>query len=234
MLKIIQVFLFLFIVFQVSSQNDECIKQVLTIEDSIYADKLTFADKVGFVHYKVKSEDWDKVIVESEVKIYQNQTSMNFYSDQVDIFSNESELFMVLKQAKVIMAHNSLNKKSTKSEDEFYKFRKKFLKNCEVMSCYFSDSLKGIKVLKLKVKDDVKEYLAIKTMTYKFDTKNNKLISNSITYSSDYKLKKMEMVYINYKYLNTYNFSKPRKKVLNQSGKLIEKYKGYEFIDERN
>jgi hypothetical protein len=231
MRNFIQVYFFICITSWSLSQD--CLEQVLAIEDSIYADRKNLNNKTAFVHYKVRSEDWEKEVVQSEVKMYQDQKHMYFLSEQVDIFSDDKEMFLVLKQQKVILGNIS-QKNPKASEDEFLKFRKTFLKNCEVQSCYFSDSLKGIKTLKLTVKEDVNELVHIKSMTYKIDIKNNRLISNSVTYTKKYKLKSMEMNYMDYKFLNSYNFSKPSKLILNQKGKLLEKYKGYEFIDDRN
>lgn len=237
MLKYILPYYFIFSFCWLSAQEDKsaCLNEILALEDSVFSDRKTLTNKVAFIHYKVKSEDWEHAVVQSEVKMYQNDKSMAFYSNQVDIFSDEDEMFLILKAQKIVLADISQKKLNVKtSEDDFAKFRKSFLQNCEVQVCYFTDSINGIKLIKLNVKEEVNEYIAIKTMTYKIDTKKQRLISNTVTYTKDYKLKKMEMDYVDYKFLSNYKFSKPRKLVLNQKGKLLDKYKGYEFIDERN
>lgn len=226
----------IFVILGVSNilaQGSECLKEVLAFEDSIYLHKKVNLNKPFFIHYAVRSEDWDKNIVYSNVKLYQGKGGMHFYADQVNIFADEKEMYMILPEQKVIIINLVEKKAPNQNMDEFLKYKKKFLSNCEIESCKTIDSLKNVKQLKLKVKDGINDFLAIRSMSYKIDTQTSKVLATSVSYTKEYKLKKMDIKYIDYQALNHFSFGKARKKVLGSNGKLLAKYKGYEILDER-
>lgn len=211
-----------------------CIDEVIALENEVYSTKFAEGNKAAFIHYKVKSEDWDGEIIQAEVKMYRNASKMHFFSDQVDIYTDKTETFLVLKPQKLIMATTTNEDKSNALlTDDFLKFRNKFLKYCEVQYCSVVDSINGIKQLKLKVKEDLEGIIDIETMTYKYDTKNKKVLSTTVVYSSSYKLKKMTINYIKFSGSLTYTFLKSKSYILSSKGKLLDKFKNYEFIDDR-
>lgn len=215
-------------------EDKACLEAVIAYENKLLAQDWNENGKPTFISYKVRSEDWENNIIESEVKMYRNKTNLHFFSDQVNIYTDQNETFMVLKAQKMVMASTTPKTiVNTGMSDEFLIFRTKFLRTCEIESYSMIDSVKGIQQVKLKLGKEMEGMLDIKSMTYKFDSKNKKVISTAIVYESSYKLKKMTITYRDFKPTVEYSFLKARKYVLNGNGSLLEKYKGYEFFDDR-
>lgn len=211
-----------------------CIIEVMDLEKELFRKDLGQEDKAAFIHYKVRTEDQLGEVVSSEVKMYKNVNNMHFFSDQVNIYTDKSESFMVIKAQKLIMGSMTPpNSMGSGFSDDFLGFKAKFMKTCEVQSCLLIDSLQGIKEVTLVINKENKEVLSINSMIYKYSTKDHKIISTIVNYSKPYKLKTMAIYYIDFQPISTYTFSKARKYILGSKGKLVENYKGYEFIDDR-
>lgn len=212
----------------------DLLQEITSIETQMLNQKWNENAKPSYIRYKVSSEDWDNNVVKSEVEMYRNKTNLHLFSDQVDIYTDESETFMVLKTQKMVVA--SLSSKAVTNSmmsDNFLAFRNKFLKSCTVVSNTLIDSTKEIRQLKLTLNKDLEGLMDIKSITYKYDGKNKKVLSTTVLYENSYKLKKMTVTYLDFKEESTYTFQKSRKYVLSSKGKLLEKYKTYELMDDR-
>lgn len=211
-----------------------CITEVMNLEKELFKKDLGQEDKAAFIHYKIRTEDQLGEVVSSEVKMYKNINNMHFFSDQVNIYTDKTESFMVIKGQKLIMGSTTPpNSMKSVFSDDFLSFKAKFMKSCEVQSCIVIDSLQGIKEVSLVISKENKEVLSINSMIYRYSIKENKIISTTVNYSKPYKLKTMTINYIDFQPISTYTFSKARKYILESKGKLVENYKGYEFIDDR-
>jgi len=218
----------------VAQTDSTCVNKVLELESAMYIKTLETGNKAAHLTYRVSSTDWEGKKVESGVQLYRNEGNLHLFSDQADLFVDASEMFVVLKIQKAIMA-NATPKNVIKNgyNDEFIKLRNSFLHYCELEYCQVVDSVNGIKEVKLRVQEDLEGFVSIETMTYGYNEKSNKVLSSKVTYHNTYKIKKMVITYVKFEKSVAYNFRKSKQYVLDNHGKLLKKYAGFELIDDR-
>lgn len=232
-------FSFIYIIFFLTFSHAQdtisyCIKEVMEIEETVFNEDIGKTSKTAFIHYKVLSESNTNQITKSEVKMYRNNQYMNFFSDQADIYTDKNESFMILKpQLMIIASSTPQNVMNSGYSADFLKFKKEFMQTCVVESCIVKDSINGLKELKLTIGKDSQKKMFIRTIIYNYDTKNKKILSTDVYYSKDSKVKRMLINYIALETDYNYDFVHGKRKFLTSKGKLLDKYKGYEFIDDR-
>ncbi len=221
--------------FSFYSQNiNACKTELQKIEEKNSIKNIKDENSVFYLNYKVRTTDWDNQTVDSNVKVYKGKGNLYFFSEQGQMFQDEKDFFLILPIQKVVIM-NSTNKEmaSAKFGNDFFQFRKGFIDSCEVVRCETPPQTPDIKILEMKVKDDLGGKIHVKKMIYKYNVKTEKIISTVSEYSKDYKVKKIEMVFNEVDLNNDYKFGKARKMVLDRNGRLLAKYKGYELVDDR-
>jgi len=218
-----------------AQKNNECITELLKIEEKNSIKNFKEEDKVFYLNYVVTTTDWEDQVIVSNVKVYKGKDNMHFFSEQGQIFQDDNDVFVVLPIQKIIIV-NATNKElnNVRLGNDFYQFRKSFLDSCEVTKCEVSLKNPEVKTLELKVHHDMGGLLHIVKMSYKYNTKTEKIISTVTTYNKDYKVKRVEMIFNEINLSYDYKFNKARRQVLDKSGRLLPKFKGYELMDDRD
>lgn len=218
-----------------AQKSDPCIQEVLEYENrSGNLNDTALENKNVFLSYTVKVTDWDDESTISNVKVYKMGTEMRFFSEQVNMYSNEKEVLVEIPEQKIIAINNALpNTTDKKKLDNFQELRREFLDSCELVSC---ESVgKNLRVLILRVsKRQLSEGVKIVEMRYEYDTELKKVLQVKTTYQPDYKLKSMLMIYRDFNTESTYKFSAFKNQFLDRKGQLISKYKEYELVDSRD
>lgn len=215
-------------------KSDPCIQEVLDYENRTgNLDDTTLLNKNVFLSYTVKVTDWDDESTISNVKVHKMGTEMRFFSEQVNMYSNEKEVLVEIPEQKIIAINNALPNKDKKKSDNFQELRKEFLDSCELVSC---ESVgKSLRVLILRVnKRQLSDGVKIAEMRYEYDTDLKKVLQVKTTYQPDYKLKSMIMIYRDFNTESTYKFSSFKSQFIDRKGQLISRYKDYELVDSRD
>ncbi|MCT4579946.1 MAG: hypothetical protein N4A35_00900 [Flavobacteriales bacterium] len=209
-----------------------CVKEIIAYEDAMYQ-KINNENTV-YVNYKTTAIDWEKNLASSEVKLYKNKEHVHFFSKEGNLFKDSENMFLVLPAQKLIVADKVTEEMSGMGyNDDFLELRKKFLLSSELVSCEITDSLQGIKQVVLRVKEDLEGIVEIEEMSYQYNTKQKKVVSTTVLYSNDYKIKKLMTTYLDVNPNSTYKFKRSTRYVLANNNKLLSKYNGFELIDNR-
>lgn len=218
-----------------SQKNTTCINEVFAIEEKNSIRNFNEIDKTYRLDYALKTIDWENQIINSHVRAYKNKDNMHFYSDQGVIYQDEKEIYMVLPIQKIVIVNTSPKDiNHLKVKDDFYEFRKKFLDSAEVVECKIIPQSPDIKVLELKINNDLGGVLHLKSMIYKYDVKAQKILSIDMFYNDKYKVKEMQITFNEVGLTDKYKFNSARKYVVDRNGKLLAKYGDYELVDNRN
>jgi len=218
----------------VAQQKEQCIQDILKLEEQIYLKKYLEGEKPVYIHYEIVTTDWQNKSITSKVKIYKGFNNMHFFSDQANIYQDEKDILMVLKTQKLIMRENSSEKLvNEKINDQMLFAKKQFLQSCELIKCENLATDKTLKIVELKAKDDMDGVLFIDEMTYTYNPTTNKLIKSTISYKKGYKVKTINIKYHQLDMASNYKFYKAPKYVVNKKGELLVKYAKFELIDNR-
>lgn len=210
-----------------------CVRDILAYEDALYGD--LDEEKTTYVNYKTTAIDWDDHLASSEVKVYKNKNNVHFFSKEGNLFRDNDEMFLVLMNQKLIVADQLTEEiKATSTNNDFIELRKSFLLNSQLVFCKITDSINGIKQLKLRIHEDLEGIIEIEEMLYTYNTKTKKIISSTVWYSDNYKIKKMSIKYLDFKRESDYKFKKASRYVLAGNNKLLGKYSTFELVDNRN
>lgn len=233
-IKII-LFLFSIISLELNAQaGKECLNDIFKLEEKIYSKSYNDGDKPAYISYNVLTTDWEDQTNSSNVKVYKDKNNMHFFSEQVNIFQDEKDVFLILKMQKLVIV-NSTKKEITnkKINDNFLELRKEFLENCTVVKCEKSPQNEFIKTLELKVNDNMGGVIKIEKMIYTYNTQTEKILTTKIDYNEEYKVKEIFIKYNELEMESNYSFISAKKNVLDRNNKLLPKYKGYELVDNR-
>jgi hypothetical protein len=216
-----------------AQQKNPCIEEVVKLEEKNTVTGFTDESKALYVNYTVKTTDWENQTIVSNVKVYRGKDNTHFYSEQGLIFQDEKDVFMVLPTQKLILV-NSTRKElyNQKLSDDFYKLRRAFLDSCEVVRCESNSANPGLKTLELKVKK-ADPAIQIVKMIYEYNTETGRILSTKIYYSSDFKVKVINITYNDISLESDYKFAHARKYVLDKNNRLLPKYSDYELVDNR-
>jgi len=214
--------------------NSNCIDDIIKLEHKIYSKKYAEGEKPLYVNYDIKTIDWENNTINSSVKIYRGHNNLHFFSTQANIYQDEKDILMVLKTQKIIVRENSSEKIVNNGvNEEFIQVKRKFLEGCELVKCENSPTSKSVKIVELKVTDDMKGLLYIDKMAYLYNPTANKLIKSIISYKKGYKVKRIEIKYNQLNLASDYKFYSAKKYVLSKKNTLLAKYSAYELIDNR-
>lgn len=209
-----------------------CVKEIIAYEDALYQ-KINNQNTV-YVNYKTTAIDWDKNLASAEVKLYKNKENIHFFSDEGNLFKDSENMFLVLPTQKLIVADKVTDQMGAMNyNEEFIELRKRFLLSSELVKCEITDSIKGIKQVTLRVKEDLEGIIEIEEMSYQYDTQQGKIISTTVLYSNNYKIRKLMTTYLDFNPNSTYKFKKSNRYILASNDKLLSKYNGFELIDNR-
>jgi hypothetical protein len=216
-----------------AQNGKQCIDAVLKLEENTARD---FTDEnVVYMNYSVKTTDWEGQIVSSEVKVYKGKDNTHFFSDQATIYQDKKDVYMVLPAQKLVIV-NSTKKElyDQRLSDDFYELKKELLDSCEVLKCDSSSQTPGLKILELKSKGNLGPEVKVNRMIYEYNVVTKKIERASLFFNDDYKIKQIVVTYKDTNKHSKYVFGNTRKQVLDNSGQLLSKYKGYQLIDNRN
>jgi hypothetical protein len=216
------------------SAQDDCLREVLEYEKNTapISDSAT-ADKNVYFSYTVKATDWENESTISNVKIYKRGGEMHFFSEQVNMYSDEKETIVEMPGQKIIMWNETHPSGKRNSIDLSAQWRKEFLDSCRVVSC--KSSGKNTRLLILKANPAYMEAgIRIAEMHFEYDTEKKKVLSVKTTYYSDYKLKNLLVIYREYTPESSYAFTPFRSRFIDRKGRLTEKYRSYELVDNRD
>jgi hypothetical protein len=215
----------------------DCLKEILSYDELYNPSKSKDTAKAEpniFISYSIKTINWEDETTISNIKIHQMGSKMHFFSEQAAIYLDDKNAVIVMPIQKIVVL-NSLNEElaNNKLNDGFYEMRQKFLDSCKIIKCEIKTN--GIKILVLKVdqtKDD--NSIMIETMTYEYNPNLKKILSVKVDYNSDYKVKQLTMTYRDFNLTNDYVYYPSSSYVLDRKGNMLEKYKNYEIVDNRD
>lgn len=210
----------------------ECIQDILDYEEALYGG--IGNDKTVYLNYKTTAVDWERNVSSSLVKIYKNNENVHFFSKEGKLFKDAAEMFLVLPNQKLIVANSVSDElKETGYDNNFLELRKKFMLSSELIFCRVTDSVKGIKEVKLRVNEDLEGLIDIEEMIYTINTKLKKVLKTNVLYSESYKIKEMTIDYLDFNGNANYKFKRASRYILANNNKLTSKYSTYELIDNR-
>ncbi len=209
-----------------------CVKEIIAYEDALY--QQINNENTVYVNYKTTAIDWEKNSASSEVKLYKDRENVHFFSEEGNLYKDAEQMFLVLPTQKLIVADKvTEDMASTGYNDEFVKMRERFLLSSELVNCTITDSVKGIKEVTLRVKEELEGIVEIEEMTYKYNTQQKKIMTSTVLYSNNYKIRRLTTSYLDFNPNSTYKFKKSNRYILASNNKLLSKYNGFELIDNR-
>jgi hypothetical protein len=209
---------------------ESCIQEILDLEEAAFTINDSKENQTIYMNYKVQSTDWNGKVVSSNVKIYRNDDKVNFFSAQANMYKDDKNSIIVLKQQKVAIINGVPENVKQQYTDEFVEIRINLLKSCEILKC--EQLTPNIKVLEIKSTLKLGGKLKIDRMIYTYDTATKKILKCRTHYDKGFQVKTMVMEYLKLDFKSDYKFTRSAKKYLVTSkGKLLAKYKGYELID---
>jgi len=227
--------LFFILSIRIFAQQDSssCIREVLSYEDKLY-EKLDNEQTI-YLNYKTTAIDWENNVASSEVKTYKNSNNIHFFSNEGLIYQDENDVFLILpKQRLIIIDKVTEEIKERRKNDNFTQLRKQFLLNSSLVFCKIIDSIQGIKEVRLRVQEELEGIIEIEEISYIYNTKTENIITTTVWYSNNYKIKKMITTYINFDKNSPYKFKKANRYVLANNKKLLNKYQSFKLIDNRS
>jgi hypothetical protein len=216
-----------------SQDNKACLKDVIRFEETNNLRNDTALERKNiFMSYGVKVTNWDNAATLSNVKVYKLGDNMHFFSEQANIYRDEKEVVIVMPTQKLLIINSTTKEmNSYHLNDDFFEMRKAFLDSCDVVKCEAkgANMLLSLKVNPKKVAANIK----IADMTYEYNVEQKKILSVKINYMKDYKIKQLVMTYKDFSAVSTYKFAPLRKYVMDKHGKLLDRYRDYEVVDNR-
>jgi hypothetical protein len=209
----------------------ECISEILACE----AAGTGFSDskQTLLIGYQVKVKNQDDEITVSNVKLYSRGGQMNFFSEQALIYRSNTEVLMILPQQKVLVLSSTTPQMNQyKTGDGLLNQHKGVLEHCEVISCEETGNRRRKAVLKVNPLKSPAG-LSISYLTYEYDPVSKTILSVKTDYSEDYKLKEMTVTYRTREPVKNYRFPDLKQLYSDKRGKILEKYRGYEVMDNR-
>jgi hypothetical protein len=208
-----------------------CVSEIITCEAAEAS--IGETTQALLIRYQVKVKNQDDEITESNVKLYSHGGLMNFFSEQAVIYRNDAEVLMILPQQKVLVLSSTTPQMNQyKAGDGLMNQHKAVLEHCEVVSCEEIGNQRKRTVLKVNpLKSPA--VLSISRLTYEYDPVSKTILSVKTEYSEDYKLKEMTVTYRTREPAEHYRFPDLKRLYSDKRGKLLEKYKGYEVMDNR-
>lgn len=211
---------------------ESCLEDILSWESKVYEAQFEDPTEILELRYSILTEDWEGKVVRSKVQIYRSQGKVHFFSQQADIYQDTEHVFLVLHPQQLIILNDS-PEAITKSgfDDDFLEMRKSFFEESKLEECR---SEANLKIARLKVQEDPSGIILIDRMAYRFDTRQQKLLTTEITYKPAYKVKRIMVHYDELSTKAQYDFGEAAwQHVLNLDGSPITQFKKYQLMDNR-
>lgn len=185
-----------------------------------------------FFSYTVKVANWDDEITTSHVKLYRKDGLLNMQSEQAQIHQDNKEVLIILPaQQLVILNETNTRLNNLKMTSQFYEARYDFLSSCVVERCEVNGDTKTFHA---KVNPSgTDETLKITHVSCTYNPKSQSILSVTIDYKPEYKIKQLTTTYTDFKVVDSYEFLPARSFYFNSKGKVLDKYKSYTFQDNR-
>jgi hypothetical protein len=233
------IFCFLLVGFSYMNAQDKkaWLQEVLTYEKaSSNSGDTSLENKNIALSYVVKSTNWDDETSVSNVRMYKKKEQMNFFSEQVSIYQDRKEAYIILPAQKIIIINSTVQQnKSSKIGDDFFEMRKAFLDSCEIVRCEVISPISKNKILVLRNKlYDEDDAIKINTMTYEFNSDQKKIISIKMDYNEGFKIKHLVMIFKDFNTNSNYQFISPKRVIVDKNGNLLPRYQSYELVDNRD
>ena len=217
------------------SNEKECKKLVR----SFYA-KMNENKKEGHIKYKYSStiipRDKRQEIQKSESIIMYGNDKTYFQNDLVDMYQDQKEIFVVMHQTKqIIWSYNASN--NTNSIDPFIaqQLVDTLIGMSKVVEC-LDEKIEGVNYKKITVQIpyEVQNEVQMKAMVFWINPQSTLLKKTKIIYPSYHEVLSLENTFYPLKEKFKMD-NKPIKNMVFDSGnKLLDKYKYYTLVDQRN
>lgn len=206
----------------------QCLDEVLAIEQGMEIGKQQAG--VLLLSYEVKATDWNGEEAESKVKVYLNGETVHLFSEEGDLYRDEVEAFMAVHESKLLLRQNS--PPLQKIGVGFDQFRKKWLGDCEVVSCEETGNKKRL-VLQPRTTEELG--LHITEMVYDYDPQEKRLLRIITHYDRNYGLREMVLRFFEVFKPVSYSISGDlSNRLLDSRGQPKGLYAGYTLIDQRD
>ncbi len=216
-------------------QSTDCVTKILELENQMTIEQFEVGKRATHFKYVMRTEDWEGDRDLSTVEVYRNRNNLHLFTERADMYVDVRNMYMVLKpQRSIIVSNTPENVLEHGYNDDFKQLRINFLKNCIIKECRKVKGEENLKALKLEVGEDIEGLIAIHSMTYLYNEAESKIVSTLVEYETDYKIKFMEIEYVEFEPSISYTFKKPDQYVANGKGILHSKYQGYQLTDERD
>jgi len=199
--------------------------------------------KVYYLNYSVKSTPNKEKAVEqkTDVKIYSNVEKTYFESNTMEIYQDKKVSVSVIPSSKTIIVNN-IYKETEKTKENKLKYltvlQDTLFDLSEVEQCDLEKTTTGETIKKVKVKLTDKGVKLFKMTSVDFFLKKDADFINSYTinYSEKQRFKKVQISFNEFDYdYKTDKLNKPiLSLVFDANNKLLNQYKDYKLIDNRN
>jgi hypothetical protein len=216
-------------------KGQDCIQEIMQSDPLQNTNDSVSHSKNIYLKYTLKTTDWDDVNTFSNVRLYRNGDKTHFFSDQANMFISETTALVEIPEQKLlVISHVPVIKGAAALNDKYEEMRHVFLDSCDVVVCE-QDRRSGHRLLKLKAKPGLAVYgIFITEMVYEYDTLQKKMYSVSVTYTNDYKIKNMTILYHECDQNSRYAFPDPERLFFDRKGQLRPPYSEYELVDNRD
>jgi len=215
-------------------EQQACLNAVIALEKKLDVSKDTALQRRNiYINYTVKATNQENETVVSHVKLFKKENYVHFFSEQAVIYMDEKEALIAVPSQKLLIL-NSLTKEllSKRRSDDFFELRMAFLEACIVSSCNTNEDITTVQ-LKVDPRADI-QGVFIRQITYVYNSRLNKVLSVTMNYSEDYALSRLEMIYGDVDLESKHKFGPARTMAMNKRGELIERYREYELVDNRD
>lgn len=175
---------------------------------------------------------------EVTVRVYMSATKLHYVSDVLSTYQDEENAFAVLPQRKVIVWSNGGKLPDAKSNMEMVtQLQDTLVSLSNVVSCNESvENGRAMKVLTMTPYKKAMDIFKVNKIEYSIDP-NAKRIERVKTYyqpGEDIVMRSITYHELDLNYNKTNLAKSVYHEIFHASGKLLDKYKGYQVIDNRN
>ena len=223
-----------------AQKKSKCFEKIQDYYDDMAKIGFPEGKKIYYFHYRNDSEIYDQQIVtrnKVHVHVYMSNDQMHNISDDIEIYQDQEDAFMVIKKRKMLI-HSESSLKIDKHErlNEILSFQDSLFRHMELKNC-----------TEVKGKDD-KKYLIVDMkldsltnivhrmrnirFTYNLDEKSIKRVK--FDYLPGQKMKSLTQTIVEMDLNHSRKMNKPVMELFFTSGgKLKPEYAGYRYIDKK-
>jgi len=183
---------------------------------------------------------WDSVNyprVDMNVKILLSKDQMHTLTNDIEIYQDNRDAFMVIHSKKMVMWATSTIRTDKKQKlKELSALRDTLFDLCDATACIGVKNRKGEgrNKLTLRARELARKAFHVSTLQYLYEPQSGKIEQVVISYLPSYEVKRMTTTYkeINFNFKAKINKS-VISKILNKNNQLLLKYNGYQLVDNR-